>query len=214
LFYDWGVRVDDDVIHDDANSETTADNGDLIIRGIDGTHPITKSLGDFNIPVRISPPRSVRPDPNRPLDNALRVSVLAASSPSSWGEFGYRLKTAAAFTPGSDLKGPLGIVVSSERVTAGALPFSVPGGRLVVIGSGDLFSNRRLADLGCQALCLNAINWAVDRDTQLHFPPRPIERFQLSLSQEDLAKLRLGLLLLLPGSAGLLGLIVYWTRRR
>jgi ABC-type uncharacterized transport system involved in gliding motility auxiliary subunit len=214
LFYDWGVRVDDDVIHDDANSEFTADNGDLIIRHVDGTHPITKSLFDYGFPVRISPPRSVRPDPDRPLDNTLKVSVLAASSPTSWGEFGYRLKTPAAYTPGSDLKGPLGIVVSSERVTAGALPFSVPGGRLVVIGSGDLFSNRRLADSGCQALCLNAVNWAVDRDTQLHFPPRPIERFQLSLSQEDLAKLRLGLLLLLPGAVGLLGLMVYWTRRR
>ena len=106
------------------------------------------------------------------------------------------------------------MIVSSERVTAGALPFSVPGGRLVVIGSGDIFSNRRLADPGCQALCLNAINWAVDRDTQLHLPPRPIERFQLSLSQEELAKLRLGLLFVLPGAVGLLGLIVYWTRRR
>ena len=202
LFYDWGVHVDDDVIHDDANSEFTADNGDLILRHIDGTHPITKSLFDFGFPVRVSPPRSVRSDPDRPLDNALRVTVLAASSPTSWGEFGYRLKTPAAYTAGSDLKGPLGVAVSSERVTAGALPFSVPGGRLVVIGSGDIFSNRRLADLGCQALCLNAINWAVDRDTQL------------SLSQEDLAKLRLGLLLLLPGAAGMLGLVVYWTRRR
>ena len=90
----------------------------------------------------------------------------------------------------------------------------MPGGRLVVIGTGDIFSNRRLADQGCQTLSLNAINWAVDRDTQLHFPPRPIERFQLSLSQEELAKLRLGLLLLLPGAVGLLGLAVYWTRRR
>jgi ABC-type uncharacterized transport system involved in gliding motility auxiliary subunit len=105
-------------------------------------------------------------------------------------------------------------VVASERVSPGSLPLSVPGGRLIVIGSGDIFSNRRLADSGCQALLLNAVNWAVDRDTQLHFPPRPIERFQLSLSQEQLAKLRLGLLFAMPGAVGLLGLLVYWTRRR
>jgi hypothetical protein len=148
------------------------------------------------------------------LDNTLKVSVLARSSPTSWGEFGYRLKGPREYTPNSDLRGPLGVVVASERVTAGSLPFSVPGGRLVVIGSGDIFSNRRLADLGCQALCINAINWEVDRDTLLHIPPRPIDRFQLSLSQEELARLRLGLLLVLPGIAGLLGLIVYWTRRR
>jgi hypothetical protein len=213
LFYDWGVRVDDDVIYD-TNPEVITDSGDLIIRRLDGNNPITKILIDYRFPLRVSPPRSVRPAPDRPLDNELKVTVLAASSPTSWGEFGYRLRTPPVYTPASDLQGPLGVVVSSERVTAGALPFSVPGGRLVVIGSGDLFSNRRLADSGSQALCISAINRAVDRDDQLHIPPRPIERFQLSLSQEELAKLRLGLLFLLPGSAALLGLMVYWTRRR
>ena len=150
LLYDWGVRVDDDVIYD-TNPEVITDNGELIIRAFDGSHPITKTLIEYKLPLRMSPPRSVRPDPGRPLDNALKVSELAASSPTSWGEFGYRLKNpAGVYTPGSDLHGPLGVIVSSERVTAGALPFSVPGGRLVVIGSGDIFSNRRLADQGCQ----------------------------------------------------------------
>ena len=80
--------------------------------------------------------------------------------------------------------------------------------------SGNGRVHERAADPGCQALLVNAVNWMVDSDTQLHFPPRLIERFQLSLSQEQLAKLRLGLLFALPGSVGLLGLLVYWTRRR
>ena len=213
LFYNWGIRVDDDVIYD-TNPEVITDNGDLIIRRIAASSPITRILVDYRFPLQVSPPRSVRPDPDRPRDSQLKVTVLAASSPTSWGEFGYRLPTAPVFTPDSDLRGPLGIAVSSERVTAGALPFSVPGGRLVVIGSGDIFSNRRLGDSGGLALCLSAVNWSVDRDDQLRIPPRPIERFQLSLSQEELAKLRLGLLLLLPGAVALLGLTVYWTRRR
>jgi len=106
------------------------------------------------------------------------------------------------------------VIVTSERVTAGALPFSVPGGRLVVVGSGDIFSNRRLTDQGNQILCINAVNWAVDRDTSCTSPRARSSAFQLSLSEEELAKLRLGLLFLLPGSAALLGFIVYWTRRR
>jgi hypothetical protein len=213
LFYDWGIRVDDDVIYD-TNPEVITDSGDLIIRHIDGSSPITRILVDYRFPLHASPPRSVRPNPDRPRGNEIKVTVLAASSPTSWGEFGYRLHTPPVFTPNSDLRGPLGVIVSSERVTAGSLPFSVPGGRLVVIGSGDIFANRRLGDSGSQALCISAVNWAVDRDDQLHVPPRPIERFQLSLSQEELAKLRLGLLLLLPGAVGLLGLMVTWTRRR
>jgi len=213
LFYDWGVRVDDDMI-DDTNPEDMTDNGDLIIRTFDKDHPITKSLIEYGVPLRLGHPRSVRPDPERERDSALKVTVLAASSPTSWGEFGYRLKTPPVYTPDSDLKGPLGVVVCTERVTAGALPFSVPGGHLVVIGSGDLFANRRLVDLGSLTLCLNAVNWCVDKESQLHLPPRPIQRFQLSLSQEELAKLRLGLLFILPGSAAILGFLVYWTRRR
>ena len=207
LFSDWGVRVDDDVILD-TNPEFVADNGDLMIRNPDASHPITKSLVDYSLPLRISLPRSVRPDPDRPPDRALKVSVLASSSASSWGEFSFRVQRPPVFDTGSDLRGPLGVMVAAERVSPGTLPLSVPGGRLVVIGTGDIFSNRRLADSGCQALSLNAINWAVDRDTQLHFPPRPIERFQLSLSQEQLGKLRLGLLFALPGAVGLLGLLV------
>ena len=92
LLYDWGVRVDDDVVYD-TNPEVITDNGDLIIRAFDGQHPITKTLIEYRLPLRMSPPRSVRPDPGRPLDTALKVTELAASSPTSWGEFGYRLKT-------------------------------------------------------------------------------------------------------------------------
>lgn len=213
LFSDWGIRVDDDAVLD-INPEFVTDSGDLMIRDFNRNHPVTKSLVDYKLALRIGVPRSVRPEPDRPPDRALNVTVLARSSPTSWGEFGYRVQRTHLFNPGTDLHGPLGVAIASERVSPGALPLSVPGGRLIVIGTGDVFSNRRLADQGCQVLALNSINWAVDRDTQLHFPPRPIQRFQLSLSQEQLAKLRLGLLFALPGAVGLLGFMVYWTRRR
>ena len=64
LLYDWGVRVDDDVVYD-TNPEVITDNGDLIIRAFDAQHPITKTLIENKLPLRMSPPRSVRPDPGR-----------------------------------------------------------------------------------------------------------------------------------------------------
>ena len=60
---------------------------------------------------------------------------------------------------------------------------------------------------------LNAVNWAVARDTQLNVPARPIERFQLSLNQRELTRLRYSLMVALPAAAALLGLLVYWSRR-
>jgi hypothetical protein len=127
-----------------------------------------------------------------------------------------------AYTPGVDLKGlpqmeppdRLGIAVASERVAVrGNLPFSVAGGRIVVIGTGDMISNARIANAGSEGLFLGAVNWTIGRDTALNVPARPIDRFQLSLSAGELTRLRYTLMLVLPGIAALLGIAVYWARR-
>jgi hypothetical protein len=108
----------------------------------------------------------------------------------------------------------LGIAVASERVSVrNNLPFSVAGGRIVVIGTGDMISNARIANAGSEGLFLGAVNWAVGRDAALNVPARPIDRFQLSLSAGELARLRYTLMLALPGIAALLGIAVYWARR-
>ena len=57
------------------------------------------------------------------------------------------------------------------------------------------------------------VSTRVTRSISLNIPPRPIERFQLSLSAGNLLNLRYTLLLALPAAAALLGLLVYWTRR-
>jgi hypothetical protein len=107
------------------------------------------------------------------------------------------------------------VAIASERVAVrDNLAFSVPGGRLVVIGTGDLISNARIVSQGSEALFLGAVNWTIGREKQLNAPPRPIERFELSLSAGELTKLRYALLFVLPGLAALLGLTVYWTRRQ
>ena len=77
----------------------------------------------------------------------------------------------------------------------------------------DLIGNAKIANFGSENIFLNAVNWSVDRDTQLNIAARPIEQFQLSLSAGDFAKLRYSLLLVLPGAVAVLGILVYWNRR-
>ncbi|MBI2814238.1 MAG: ABC transporter, partial [Opitutae bacterium] len=137
---------------------------------------------------------------------------LIASSPTAWGETGYRIRD-STYTPGQDLRGRLGVLVISERLKPASLPLSVPGGRLAVFGTADLVTNNRIINGGNFPVFLNTVSWAVERDTQLNIPARPIERFQLSLSQEELGRLRLGLFFIVPGLVALLGTFVYWTRR-
>jgi ABC-type uncharacterized transport system involved in gliding motility auxiliary subunit len=219
LLYDWGL-VADDVIVLEPDPANVTEAGELRINAF-LPHPITQSLIDNQFAAYFGLTRVVRPDPGRPLDNALRVEVLGATSDTAWGERDYR-GTSAAYNPGIDLKGlagfepanRLGVMVTSERVTPPKdLPFSVRGGRLVLFGNADFAANARIVAPGNLTLALNAIEWCVDRDVQINTVPRPIERYQINLSKADLGKLRISLLVILPGLAALFGIVVYWTRR-
>lgn len=211
LLFDWGVLVYDNVIYD-TDSQSISDNGELLLRHF-LPHAITQVLIDNSLYLLVGPTRVVNEDIGRSADDGLSVKKLIASSPTAWGESSYRLRIRPEFTSGQDLRGRLGVLVISERLKPANLPLSVPGGRLAVFGTADLVTNNRIINGGNFPLFLNTVSWAVDRDTQLNIPARPIERFQLSLSQEELVRLRLGLFLVVPGVVALLGIFVYWTRR-
>jgi hypothetical protein len=216
LLADWGLVADDVVVHDEGPAGQN-ETGDLILRSLSKESPITAMLLANEIPVRFGAARAARPDPRRDRNSGIDVKPLVATTESAWGERSFRSQQSARFDAGIDLAGPVVIAASAERVAPpkdNVLPFSVRGGRIVLFGGADFVANGRLANAGNIGLFLNAVNWAADRDTQLNIPPRPIERYQLSLSQDDLRRLRYSLLLGVPAAIALLGLIVAWTRRR
>ncbi len=221
LLGDWGVLVDNDLIYDNAAESVTGD-GDLIIRQF-LPHPVTQSLLSERGPtLRIGPARTVRPDPASAAGRGLEVRTLAATSTTAWGEVNNRFSGVPVYNPGIDIRplpdmdppDRLSLAVASEPVTVrDNLAFTVPRGRLVVFGTGDLIDNVRFANAGVLDILMGAINWTVDRYSQLNIPPHPIDRFELSLSERELNNLRYTLLFALPGLTALLGLMVYWTRR-
>jgi hypothetical protein len=214
LFFDWGVIVYDNVIMDlDPQSITEMNDLRLWRFARDPDSGITDNLINNNMSLVVGPARVVSDDLGRSPNNGLRVKRLVATSPEAWGETSYRLRS-FEYTPSQDLKGELGVMVISERrEPEDDLPLSVRGGKLAVIGTGDLVTNDRIITVGNLNLFLATVNWAVEREVKLNIPVRPIERFQLALSAEELVRLRLGLLLGVPGIIAALGLIVYWTRR-
>ena len=215
LLFDWGVIVYDDLIID-LNPQSVTENSDLRLWRFKQNDPshITDNIYNNGMSVIVGGTRSVSDELGRSADDGLSVRKLVATSPDAWGERNYRVRTVLpAYTPGQDLKGELGVMVISERLKPANLPLSVKGGRLAVFGTADLVTNSRIINVGNLNLFLATVYWAVDRDTQLNIPVRPIQKFQLALSAEELTRLRLVLLLGLPGCVALLGLIVYWTRR-
>jgi hypothetical protein len=221
LLFDWGVWVFDDVIYETDQQYRTSD-GDLIIRGLQ-PHPIAQSLIDYGLPLQFGYTRTVCPFPGRATGGGLTTTTIAAVSPTAWGDVGYPIGLPPQFNnkgnthplPGMKPDGRLGVIVASERVAPrDNSPFSVRAGRMVVFGSGDFVANHRIGNGGNEAIFLNAVNWAVERDRQLNIPVRPIERFQLAMSAGDLNRMHYALWFALPGIAAALGLIVYWTRRK
>jgi ABC-type uncharacterized transport system involved in gliding motility auxiliary subunit len=216
LLFDWGLVADNVWVFDNAPGSQT-ETGGLILNSY-WAHPITQPLSSDNQQLHFGSARSIRPNPSAPPDPSRRVSRLIGASETAWGERDYA-RGERRYTPGADLRGSgerrLTLVSAAERLAAkDNLPFSVPVGRLVAFGSADFISNEQLSDRANAALFFYSLNWLVERDTQLSVRPRKIDKFQLSLSRQELVRLRYSLLFGIPAAAAFLGLVVYWTRRR
>lgn len=216
LFFDWGILVDDVLIYD-RSAAGQSETGDLILPALADKHDLTSFLLNYKIPLRFGPSRSVRPDPGRTVDSNLLVSALVATSEQAWGEVNYRQRVVPTFDKSVDLPGRVTVVTASERRAARKIAnidsFSIPSGRLVTYGSADWIANGRLGVIGNLSFFMSAINWTTDRDIELKVPSRPIAKFQLSLTAQQIQRLRFSLIFVLPGIAALLGTVVYWTRR-
>jgi hypothetical protein len=212
LFWDWGILADHATIYDSGPAGQN-DTGALVFNRF-APHAITQPLLDQKLVVAFGATRSVRHNPSRAADEGLTVTRLIGAADTAWGEMNPR-QDPPRYDTGVDLIGRvLGAAVASERVGAKKeLNFSVPRGRVVVFGS-DFITNNRISAGGNLQLALSSVNWLVDRDTQLNIAARPIENFQLALSAQQLLRLRYCLLFVLPGAVALLGVVVYWTRRR
>ena len=210
LFNEWGI-ISDDMIVLDMGEDFQSASGDLLIRRF-AAHPITNILRDNPIPVIAGLCRPVRHNLDRPVDERLIITPLISSSPESWAERSYRQNQDLKFNPEVDLKGQVSLAAISERKISSNLGIDVKGGRLVVFGNADIISNHRIGSIGNFMLINNTINWCLDREQLLAIQPRPVEKFHLLLSRQELTQLSL-VLLSLPGVVAIFGIIIYWIRK-
>lgn len=210
LLAEWGIHLPDQVViePDPAFRETT---GTLLIRNY-GEHRITESLIRNQTFVLTGRARPVIPRSSLPGDERLHVIPLFATSADSWAESTPESAGPPAFDSGIDLPGPVPVAAVAERRASSQLGIKVPGGRLAVFGSSSLFANRHINSIGNVSLFFNTLNWMLDRDRMLVIPPRPVQTYQLELSQYQLRQIAL-LFLVVPGFLAVCGFLVYWIRQ-
>ncbi len=211
LFYDWGVLADDMAVID-AGPDFRAQGGDLIIRRF-AEHPITNLLVEYQITALFGLPRPIRTDPASLNDERLKVEQLVGTSDQSWGERDYRTQETIQYDVPRDLKGPISIATVSTRSAGSELGINIPGGRFVVFGNSDFITNNRLRAFGNRTLFFNSMNWALSRNSLLNIATRPLESYQIVMSEQDQQRILL-YFAIMPAATALLGIFVFLLRRR
>jgi hypothetical protein len=205
-----GVVVNNDLVVDPSRKLPFFDLSAVYLTDF-AQHPVTGGLE--GIAVLFTVTRSLAPDS----DDA---RVLVETSAEGWGEsnLGMLLRGDPVVPDdGGDSEGPVAVAVAVEReVASGPLAEDADADRtmrLAVFGDADFMTDVEISNAGNEVLALNALNWLAARDHAVGIPPRDVERMNLFLSQQQLRVILVVVLIVMPGAAIAIGILV-WRRRR
>jgi ABC-type uncharacterized transport system involved in gliding motility auxiliary subunit len=116
--------------------------------------------------------------------------------------------------PDKDHNGPLTVAVAIEKGGIEDPRVKVETSRLVLVGNSEFVSNEgiRISQSGLD-FAINSLNWLINREQLAGIPPKPKQAVQLSLNEQQMSRLALVVMGLIPGLVAVFGAIVCWKRR-
>jgi ABC-type uncharacterized transport system involved in gliding motility auxiliary subunit len=209
----WGILVGNDIVVDPARQLPFVSAANLFVTDYT-QHPIVEKMKTLMTLYPLA--RSIRPAEPSPQDTT--VSPLAFTSADGWGETTTGDST-FTFAEGEDLKGPVPIAAAAERLSAVSSTGEQTGQaevrtRIVAIGDSDFIMNAQLANVGNRDFLLAAVNWLIAQEQLIGIGPKPLETMKLNLTGSELTRIFWLSFLAMPSACGLLGLGVWWLRRR
>jgi ABC-type uncharacterized transport system involved in gliding motility auxiliary subunit len=220
----WGVDVGDDVVVDRVQGLFGRPVSPLAAQY--GDHPITRELRDATL---FHMARSVRPA----ADADGNFTSLVLTSEASWGErdLDRFFSEARAEFGDDDLKGPVSVAVAGVPSIAGddegegTSPVDAeededegaqekPEPRLVVFGDSDFATNQLIGEFRNRDLFVNAVNWLLGDVEAITIRPGQARASRMQLSSEQFLQIRYLSLFVLPEAIAVLGVFVWWSRRR
>jgi len=212
---DRGVEVNDDLVVDPSKRLPFYDLSAVYLTDFPA-HPVTQGLE--GVAVLFTVTRSLIPN----IDAG--TEIIVSTSDEGWGETNLQqlLTGQPVALDEADNPSPavVGVVIegtsAAEDTPVGDEETDAshtPGHRLVVFGDSDFMADYEISNAGNLTLAMNTFNWLAAREQALGISAREVEQVNLFLSRDQMRNILLIVLLVMPGSAILLGILV-WRRRR
>ena len=204
LLKSYGVEVQDDLVIDPARRLPFFDLSAVYVTDF-RSHPVVNGLQGVAVLLPVA--RSVTTVSAPGATSA----ILLTTSGQGWGETNLEqlVKTGQAQKDAKDIPGPVSLGVAAQSEGG-----KDKGWRLVVFGNSAFATNAQIANAGNANLGVNAVNWLARQEEALGIAPRAPEQVQLFLSATQMRTVFLLSLVGLPGLAIVLGVAVWWRRRR
>ena len=232
LLEKWKIGVEDDIVVDSSGLGQLFGMGPAapLVTSYE-SHPITEDLE--NTMTFFPEARSLKTVDHE--NSSFSSRELLRTSERSWGEKNL-VDGAAEFDPGVDIEGPvvLGVVSTlsvgreaadsngaedenggddSDREESEKDPSFGAEARVVVIGDSDFANNAFLRHQRNGDLFLNAVSWLAEDEDLISVRPKDSENRSVQMTPADSGTLFWVTMVLLPGAAMGLGVLV-WSRRR
>jgi len=145
----------------------------------------------------------------------LRADPLVTAGEGYWGETKYQdmETTGASYDPKEDISPPLFIAASVEK---GALPdasVNVDTSRMIVTGNSDFVTNEALTEANIDFV-LAGLNWLLNREELIGIAPKEEHEFSLNLTDEQLGRIELLVMVVMPAAVAMVGGFMWAQRRR
>jgi len=210
----WGVNVQPEV----AAGGPTLTGRELVVAEY-GDHPITRNLRKivtmFYMPRVIEPVAAPVGAPDGLADKPT-VSVLASNTAQGWAEVDLT-ENPPRFDPGVDRVGPVSVAVAAEKGgRVGGLEVEIKPTRLVVLGDSYFVANGAMSSGvgGNVDFFMSALNWLVERETLMGIAPKAPGVLHLDMNQKQKQAAYLAIVGLPAAGVALIGLLVWFRRRR
>ncbi|MEE4272825.1 MAG: GldG family protein [Thermoanaerobaculales bacterium] len=216
LLAERGVIMGDDLVVDPSRKLPFFDLSAVYLMDF-AAHPITQGLE--GIAVLFTMTRSVRVDSDE-------AQVLVETSDEGWGEtdLGMLLRGEPVVPDEAvDSMGPVAVaaVVEGAAAPATGVAGDVDGAevvgedsyRLAVFGDADFLTDVDAGNAGNLILAVNTLNWMTARELSMGIPPRDVQDLSFFIDQRQMMIIQIVVLLVIPGTAVAIGILV-WRRRR